>query len=1005
MTQTVEDEDDQLAIAEAVLEMRDATGAIDVALLHERFPGSAAQIEHCLAGLAAYDTELLANRQVFGGFEEPLAPETRLGDFKLEQVIGGGAMGVVYRARQISMGERLVALKVLRRSLIAKDPRFVERFRREASLAAQLQSTGVATILGFGEDGGHVFLAMQLVGGLTLAEVITGLSAQRKAGASPHTSRAFVRIAVQVCIQIARALHTIHGAKMIHRDVKPSNIILAGAEDLATALECEPVLVDFGLLRSIEASDLTGSRTLVGTPAYASPEARLGRNVDQRSDVFSLGAVLHDLLGLTQCAERDAAAAGLIDVRTLNEFVDVRLAAIVRMAVEENAELRYGSCLELERDLERYLNDRPVKALPSAPVPRLRLWVRRSPGNAMRVTGWIAFTFVLLFGVIGSGYGFVQARERLSQARILQASGELPAAGEAWRRAGLDLRLFAWQATTEEETLVANLERGLSDRRQTEYEGDARVGIELGLAQVYLDLSTGDQAGFERAHDHVLMLLATQGHQTVRATLLGFLRRELLPDRPKWRRELAASSTAELALCHPTILESGALLDAPTAALRDTLLATAASDETRRVVRLAIASLSGLADDETHAGLVALNVDDDLEALRIKLLALARIAHSRFSEGELMAPDQLRAALDVSWAFFMNKETHASFQSPQPSERDAWPYLVYWEPMVRVADAVMENVNFALVMWYQAERLLVTGTGPRGLPATEAEFKRAAELLAYMSSDAFPLELRAFLGAAVERLLAHDRGAALPNKAVRLADLYRRIESGSALLEQLRRRDASKQPYFDIDALDQLEMGAGVVRYTNIWNVRLANGPAEYNAQAPDLQGKQARFGFEGSRPIFQGTAQAVRWDAAAIVPEGELKLIGDHSYLELRAPRHAWFEAEAVIPPDTQLARVRIHHVMANRLLMPFMGSSDARIRFNDKTEYRLPIDTRSALQTTDPQLGHIAQSDFLVNAADLADSKVLTIRYEHASGPNLIWLHSIYVQFYNEPFSLWER
>ena len=126
---------------------------------------------------------------------------------------------------------------------------------------------------------------------------------------------------------------------------------------------------------------------------------------------------------------------------------------------------------------------------------------------------------------------------------------------------------------------------------------------------------------------------------------------------------------------------------------------------------------------------------------------------------------------------------------------------------------------------------------------------------------------------------------------------------------------------------------------------------------------------------------------------------------MELRGPRRAWFELDLAVPTGAQLARVRIHHVMAGRSALPFMGSSAARVLFNWQTEFLLPVDSRSALQTTDPELGSIAASDFLLNAADLSIQEPLTIRYEHADGPNLIWLHSIQVQFDNQPFSLERR
>ena len=135
--------------------------------------------------------------------------------------------------------------------------------------------------------------------GRTLHDVQSALALQRRLGDTRHLRPPHVRRVARVARDIASALAAIHARGLVHRDVKPANIILEHAgDDDHEALAGRPVLVDFGLIRPVGQSDLTGTKTLLGTPAYASPETQVGREVDARADVFSLGAILHDLLTL-----------------------------------------------------------------------------------------------------------------------------------------------------------------------------------------------------------------------------------------------------------------------------------------------------------------------------------------------------------------------------------------------------------------------------------------------------------------------------------------------------------------------------------------------------------------------------------------------------------------------------------------------------------------------------------------------------------------------------------
>jgi predicted ATPase len=210
-----------------------------------------------------------------------LPPGTVLGGYRLEAEIDRGGMGTVYRARQLSL-DRTVAVKVLSPAL-ASDPAFVRRFRQEAILAASLEHPNVVPVHERGEDGGHLYIAMRLITGDSLRERI-----QREGPLAPPR-------AVGVLEQIAEALDAAHAAGLVHRDVKPANVLLAGEGAAATAY-----LSDFGIARRTSASRLTSSGVMVGTPGYLAPEVIRGEPGGPPADVYALGCVLYEMLTGTQ---------------------------------------------------------------------------------------------------------------------------------------------------------------------------------------------------------------------------------------------------------------------------------------------------------------------------------------------------------------------------------------------------------------------------------------------------------------------------------------------------------------------------------------------------------------------------------------------------------------------------------------------------------------------------------------------------------------------------------
>ena len=194
--------------------------------------------------------------------------------YELEELVGTGGMSSVYRARDRLL-ERRVAIKVLHEHY-SRDEDYVERFRREARSAAKLSHPNIVTVIDRGEADGRQFIVFEYVDGENLKQLVGS------------KGRLPVREALELGIQIGRALAFAHTQGLVHRDVKPQNVLLAGGDAKVT---------DFGIARSLDMQvGLTQTGTVLGTSEYISPEQATGRQVDARTDIYSLGAVLYELL-------------------------------------------------------------------------------------------------------------------------------------------------------------------------------------------------------------------------------------------------------------------------------------------------------------------------------------------------------------------------------------------------------------------------------------------------------------------------------------------------------------------------------------------------------------------------------------------------------------------------------------------------------------------------------------------------------------------------------------
>ncbi|HEY2801977.1 MAG TPA: protein kinase [Chthoniobacterales bacterium] len=300
---------------------------------------------------------------------EPVLAE--FGDYELLEEIGRGGQGVIYRARQKSLN-RLVALKVIGLGHWATATH-LKRFRREAEAAASLEHPGIVPIYEIGEHDGACFFSMQFIEGGRLDEFV-------------RREPLPLRRAVEIIASLARTVSYAHERGIIHRDIKPGNILLD--------VHGEPHLADFGLARLVETeSTVTRTRDVLGTPSYIAPEQAAGKSAELTSatDVYGLGAVFYQLLtghppfagGTTYETIRLVLETEPRSPRLWNPKVDRDLTTICLKCLEKDPQRRYPSARALAEDLERWLGHEPIQARRTGVVSRSGKWIRRNPTMAV----------------------------------------------------------------------------------------------------------------------------------------------------------------------------------------------------------------------------------------------------------------------------------------------------------------------------------------------------------------------------------------------------------------------------------------------------------------------------------------------------------------------------------------------------------------------------------------------------------------------------------------------
>src|SRR5262245_10630676 len=422
-----------------------------------------------------------------------LAAGKVVGDFRLVSLIGQGGMGQVWEAEQLSL-KRRVAVKFVRPERVTAHK--LELFAREARAGGRLSHPGIVAIYGHGQSDGLSWIAMELVSGAwTLKDFLD------EAARAPEVPAGYDRHVARFVAEVADAMQAAHEAAVIHRDLKPQNVLIT--------TEDRPKVTDFGLARITDETALSLTGDFAGTYFYMSPEqvAAKRAGLDHRTDVFSLGVVLYELLALRRPFEGDTShqvAAQILakdppDIRTIRSRVPRDLAVIAGKALEKDRDKRFQTMAELADDLRRHLADEPIHARPPTHPERVVKWARRNPAKSS-AAAIVAVTFTIIAALLVAD---VRANRALSAMTIKSEERRVAAEQSAQReRTAADLakaneqRAMAGEAQARDEKERADREAAEATRGRDEV-------LRLSALQKLDDLVAGAERLWPAAPENV----------------------------------------------------------------------------------------------------------------------------------------------------------------------------------------------------------------------------------------------------------------------------------------------------------------------------------------------------------------------------------------------------------------------------------------------------------------------------------------------------------------------